>query len=283
MAQDEIVHNMKKLFVLAALLAPLLCGAQQVEWSRTRMDGSRTGCSAPGADNVVESLGSVRGRRYFAPDGKIYRGGTVTATAAEVLAAQPAMADVKTPVGFCPEGMNRRDLYDFATDILMDVSYGLFGKGADIAILNSGGIRADMPKGEVLKDDMLAIFPFHNKVVLVQLKGQDLLATIERVFGRRPQPFSGVELTYRDGALASVTMKGKEIDPEATYYLCTVDFLLGGGDRMRLATGAQDIKYSELDVIDVVLEHMAREKAAGRNIEAVRDGRLTMEGEGLKK
>ena len=39
----------------------------RIEWSRTRMDGSRTGCVTPSADNVPEALGRVKGKTYFAP------------------------------------------------------------------------------------------------------------------------------------------------------------------------------------------------------------------------
>jgi len=270
---------MKRILIIAFLLFPLLAGAQEVKWSRTTMDGSRTGCSAPGTDNVAEALGSVKGNKYAAPNGRCYKGGTVAAVAKDLISVQPAMADVKSHLGTCPEGMTKQELFNFATDILLAATPEQFGIQADMAILNSGGIRADMPKGDIIKDDMLSMFPFHNRLVLVELKGKDFKEMIDRVFGRRPQPFSGVELRYQDRALVSATVKGEQIDPDKTYYLATVDFLLGGGDRMKLGTGAVDIKYTDQDVIDLVLAFLAKEQAAGRPIVGVTDDRLIMEGE----
>ena len=265
----------------SVLLLSLSMGAQQFAWKTVEMDGSRTGCSAPGADNVEEALGRVEGRSYYAPNGRVYRKGSVPRVAATVIAAQPAMADLKQVVGFSERGMSSRGgntpLANFATDAMLECSESIFGVRADLAILNSGGIRASVPKGKVLKDDIVSIFPFRNYVVLVEWPGSVLLNYLEHQAVRYPQPVAGVEMHIRDHKLVSASIGGKAIDPDAIYRLVTIDFLLGSGDNMRLAEGARDIRRTQVLVFDVIMDRINALTAAGKTLDAAEDGRVVFE------
>ena len=48
-----------------------------------------------------------------------------------------------------------------------------------IALINSGGIRNDLDKGNISFSDMMGILPFSNTVDIVKLKGKDLKAALE--------------------------------------------------------------------------------------------------------
>jgi hypothetical protein len=70
--------------------------AQEYSWEAVEMDSSMTGCVSPSKDNVSEALGTFKGGRYIAPDGKVYKRNSIVAkTARVVMAAQPEMARVK--------------------------------------------------------------------------------------------------------------------------------------------------------------------------------------------
>ena len=51
-------------------------------------------------------------------------------------------------------------LSNWFVDILMAKVEKLSGKKVDIGIANFGGIRVDMPQGDIILDDMLSMFPF---------------------------------------------------------------------------------------------------------------------------
>lgn len=51
--------------------------------------------------------------------------------------------------------------------------------GTDVALINGGGIRTDMPLGEVTYNDLLAIFPFGNTACTAILSGQQLADALE--------------------------------------------------------------------------------------------------------
>ena len=116
--------------------------------------------------------------------------------------------------------------------------------GADLAITNGGGIRADKeyPAGTVLtRKDIFTELPFGNVTVVTELSGADILAGLENGFsqmengaGRFPQ-VSGivveVDPSKAPGSrVVSVTIGGQPLDPAKTYKLATNDYMLGGGD-----------------------------------------------------
>lgn len=63
---------------------------------------------------------------------------------------------------------------DFCADAYRAVS------GADIAFVNGGGIRADLPSGNITYADMLAVHPYGNKLCVVKATGQEILDCLEK-------------------------------------------------------------------------------------------------------
>ncbi len=265
-------------FVLAALSA----SAQEYTWRHVEMDGSRTGCASPSKDNVAECLGYFKGGKYVAPDGKVYKKNSATAkTAKVVLDAQPKMARVKDVIGYSTEQMEvtypESALTDWFVDLLMAKVEKLAGKKVHIGVGNFGGIRVDMPKGDIILDDMLSMFPFKNQLVYVEHTGKEIRELLERMAARRFQVLGGVRVVVEGGKLISAEIAGEPIDDEKVYGMATISFLLEGGDGLTLAQNALTVQhFKEVDIIDAVLEHVYAETAAGRPIEYKADGRINI-------
>lgn len=116
--------------------------------------------------------------------------------------------------------------------------------GADIAITNGGGIRANKqyPAGATLtRRDILSEMPFGNATVMVEITGKDVkdalengLSQVDNRAGRFPQ-VSGLKIVYDPKAPAgarvvSVEVNGTPLDPAAKYKVASNDFMFGGGD-----------------------------------------------------
>jgi 5'-nucleotidase len=124
--------------------------------------------------------------------------------------------------------------------------------GAQIAITNGGGIRADIDEGEVTLGEVLTVLPFGNLLAIVELRGADVIAALELgvssitvtpegviardgAAGRFPQ-VSGIAYTFDPtqevgSRIVSVTLEdGSALDPEAVYTVVTNDFMRRGGD-----------------------------------------------------
>ena len=59
--------------------------------------------------------------------------------------------------------------------------------GADIGYINGGGIRADIPAGDITFNDLLSVFPFNNTVVLAEVSGQAIKDMMEMAMMLWPQ------------------------------------------------------------------------------------------------
>lgn len=123
--------------------------------------------------------------------------------------------------------------------------------GADIALTNGGGIRADIPIGAITRYDLVTVFPFGNTINTVELTGAELLYILEaatfacpETSGAFPQvagmtyeihtyiPYEGeyAAPTNPGSRVKNVTVGGEPLDLEKTYVMATNDFITAGGD-----------------------------------------------------
>lgn len=109
--------------------------------------------------------------------------------------------------------------------------------GADIAVQNSGGIRAGIPKGRITLEHVMSVYPFENKVVTVEMSGKEVRTLFEEMpfWGKTSLQVSGVRIVYVQDPKAHPRLKsivvGREPLDESRAYRVTInDFLLKGGD-----------------------------------------------------
>ncbi len=143
----------------------------------------------------------------------------------------------ETEVDLDGENVRRKEtnLGDLIADIMREAS------GADLTIINGGGIRTSLKKGGVKVKDIYSILPFDNYIVSIRLTGRQIqevleygLSGIEEEAGRFPQ-VSGLKISYAFSApkgsrIKEILIKGKPIDPEMEYQVATNDFMAAGGD-----------------------------------------------------
>ena len=116
--------------------------------------------------------------------------------------------------------------------------------GADIAILNGGGIRGNRTYAsgsKLTRKDIARELPFNNQLVTLELTGADLRAALENAVwlidkdaGRFAQ-ISGARIVVRRDAvpgsrLASIEIGGSPLDDAKRYKVATIDFLARGKD-----------------------------------------------------
>ncbi len=107
--------------------------------------------------------------------------------------------------------------------------------GADLAVMNSGGVRASLPMGDITYRDVLTVQPFGNTIVKTTLTGAELKAYLAVVAMKTPgsggfPQFWGVNIEVTGDALTSVTVNGKMVDDNAKYTIATNNFVAAGGD-----------------------------------------------------
>ena len=147
-------------------------------------------------------------------------------------------------------------------------------KGYNIALQNSGGIRASIDLGEVTMGEVLTVLPFQNTLATFKVTGEQLLAALENgvsqvedVKGRFPQ-VSGLRFSFDiaiapgEGRVQSVEVDQNgswaPLDIKATYGVVSNNFIRGGGDGYKMFRQATDVYDFGPDLADIVADFLAK-------------------------
>ena len=176
-----------------------------------------------------------------------------------------------------PEGL----LTNLLSDILVWAAKD-YNEKPDFGVYNTGGVRADLPKGEITYGDVLDIAPFENKIAFTTLSGAD----VEQLFAEMASNGGeGVSHSVRmvitqDGKLVSATINGEPIDPQRDYRIATIDYLLGGTDKMTTFKKGRDInspKETSNNSRFIIMNYFREQDRLGREVDAQIEGRITVE------
>lgn len=165
-------------------------------------------------------------------------------------------------------------LSNWAADVMVEFSDFSDGKKADLGIINVGGLRNNMPKGKVRRGDILLIAPFNNLLVVVSLKGSDLLSLFQDIAAVGGEGVSHeVQLVItKDGKLTDAKVSGQPIDPERIYHIATLNYLAEGNDRLYSMKKAVKLDTSNLYTRDCLMQSIERNKTITSKLE----GRITV-------
>ena len=140
---------------------------------------------------------------------------------------------------------------------------------ADIAFVNGGGIRADIPAGDITYDQIIAVHPFGNMACSIEVTGQQILDALELGCASTPGESGGFlqvsGLTYEihtyipsgvqldenkvfqgvegERRVKNVKVGGAPIDVNKTYVLASHNYMLkDGGDGFSMFKGAKVLR-----------------------------------------
>ena len=161
--------------------------------------------------------------------------------------------------------------------------------GVQVALTNNGGIRADIPAGDITIGKVMELLPFGNTMATFEIKGSDLWMAfdhgVSRALGEDIDGPGGSRFLHNAGAKVKwdpslqkfdyksrtggrvvsvqidVNGDGKyvDLDPEATYKIVANNFIRGGGDGYLMfedkAIDPYDAGPLDLDVLTAYLEN----------------------------
>lgn len=142
-----------------------------------------------------------------------------------------------TQIGTSPHDYPRSQtgLLNLMSDFVRMAGTDICGKPVDLAIMNKGGLRTDLPKGPITKGGIIDIAPFDNSIVVIDISGADLLDNFAIMAAQHGNGVSANVKALFDPQtceLNSVTIDNRPIDPKRTYRLATIDYLAAGNDYM---------------------------------------------------
>lgn len=129
---------------------------------------------------------------------------------------------------------DRQPLLNLVADYMVTRGNEL-ADNVDLGIINKGGLRTSLPKGDITEGMVIMMMPFNNYTTVLDIKGSDLLSTFDVMARTAGNGVSGnVSVVYdpETKKCVSATIDGKPVNPDRTYRLATIDYLANGGDYM---------------------------------------------------
>lgn len=152
--------------------------------------------------------------------------------------------DLSEVLAYCPETLEKSkgewqtNIGSFLADVTLEKSNKIFlsreKKSIDICLLNHGGIRSIIPKGDVTARTAYEIMPFENSAIVIALKGTQIAEIANYIVAeKKPHPLAGMTFTIdKNNAVKNIMVQGKPLENENIYYVVTSDYLSNGGDNM---------------------------------------------------
>ena len=152
--------------------------------------------------------------------------------------------DLDNILAYCPETLDKSSgkwqtsIGNLMGDVCLERGNKVFktreNKDIDICLLNHGGIRAILPKGNVTTRTAFEIMPFENNLVVLALKGEQIQEMTSYIIKeKKPHPLAGMTFTItKNNTATNILIQGKPLELNKIYYVATNDYLANGGDNM---------------------------------------------------
>ncbi len=169
---------------------------------------------------------------------------------------------------------DQNPLGNFVCDALNFVGQKQFlSEEINLIIVNRGGLRNNLPKGEIRVLNIFELMPFDNEMVLVQIKGDKLLDGLKTILEKK-HSFFGIELTVKNGVIIESSINGNPIDKSKTYSVVTSDYIANGGDSFNFLKNPIAIRASGTKIRDAIIEYCIELNKNGKQIIPYTDERL---------
>jgi 2',3'-cyclic-nucleotide 2'-phosphodiesterase (5'-nucleotidase family) len=144
-----------------------------------------------------------------------------------------------------------------------------------------GGVRADLPKGEITYGNVLDVAPFENKIAFITLSGDVLLELLGQIaaVGGEGMSHSMRMVISKDNKLVSAAINGEPVDPARSYRVTTIDYLLGGTDKMeafKKGTNINSPKETTNNTRFIIMNYFRDMQKQDKVVDAEIEGRVTI-------
>lgn len=152
--------------------------------------------------------------------------------------------DLDKALAYNPETLDKNNgkwqtaIGNFISDVTLEKANFVFNKrenkNVDICLLNHGGIRSILPKGNVTSRTAYEIMPFENSLFIVSLKGEQIKEIADFIIAnKKPHPLAGLTFSIdKNNQAKNILVQGKPLETNTVYYVATNDYLVNGGDNM---------------------------------------------------
>lgn len=193
--------------------------------------------------------------------------------------------DLDSVLAFCPVTLDKKatnlqsTIGNMMADVVLEYGNKVFekreNKSISICILNNGGIRAILPKGNVTARNGFEIMPFENSLVVIALRGREIKELIAYfVKEKQAHPLAGLTFTIdKNNVAKNVLVQGKPLQDDSLYYVGTNDYLANGGDNMSFFSKGEHTYDLDYKLRNILIDYFKNVS----NVTAKQDNRIIVE------
>lgn len=172
------------------------------------------------------------------------------------------------------KGKAQTKLGNLVADLSLEVAQKMYNDSIDFCLLNFGGLRTSLPKGEITRGKIFELMPFENELVVVTLTEDSLNSLIAYLKNVGGQPIGG-KLYLRFTSEENQVIE--EWEYKTQIKVLTSDYLANGGDNMKFFLNP--IKYDKVGIKlrDAIIQYCIEQHQQGKQLESKLDNRIVFE------
>lgn len=130
----------------------------------------------------------------------------------------------------------------------------------DVVLLNYGGIRSGVQKGNITTRTAYELMPFENEVVVASLSGRSMKNMVAYlVKAQVAHPISGMQLILnKDNSVKEILIQGEPLADNKIYYVATNDYLYSGGDEMYFFSEAEEKTDLDYKIRNILIDYFKK-------------------------
>jgi len=168
-------------------------------------------------------------------------------------------------------------LSNFTSDSLREYATQHLRLPVDIGIMNMGGFRGSIPKGNVTLRNLYEMMPFDNKLAILWLRGDVLQKVIDEIAAKGGEGISGIRMIIKNHKAENVSVGGKSININQLYTVATSDYMSEGQDSLVDLKNFVKIDIKDILLRDIFINAFRNATAQGKIIDAKIEGRIVIE------
>lgn len=160
-----------------------------------------------------------------------------------------------------PDGALNQLVADMVMNWCKKQDFAEDGLQPDFCLLNHGGVRKALPKGEIRVENIFELMPFENELVIVQLSGEK----IEEMFqflakNNDGHPISNASFEIINGKVENIKINNSALDKSKSYNVASIDYLMFGNDGMTFFVDNQKLFKTGVLLRDAYIEEIPNMK-----------------------
>ena len=184
-------------------------------------------------------------------------------------------------IGYSAENMRsfapESPLSNFCADVFRRAASDFLHQEVDVSVVNLGGLRTEIPAGNITIRNIYELMPFENELVILWVRGDKLIQLFQFFASVGGEGVSGISMKIKNGKAIQILVGTHPIDPEKIYTVATSDYLAEGNDQMTALSEYEKISGTGLKLRNVLIDFIRNETLKGHVIQSKIDGRISME------